>query len=77
MNSNNVTVCGDAVGNVIGISSKNPEWGYIRVEQKGAHIAEGGWLKTIKKSSKTKRGPMVPFLSSISKDSILSYLPPP
>lgn len=40
----NVTVTADATGSVVAVS-KNPEFGYIRVEQKRMIVGEDGWLR--------------------------------
>ncbi len=50
----NVTVMADDLGNVIGLSKNNPEYGYIRVEQSANQISEGGWLKLVKRSTLIK-----------------------
>ena len=49
-----VIVTTDTLGNVIGISTKNPEYGYIRVEQQAKQISEGGWFKFVKRSALIK-----------------------
>ena len=48
------TVMADTIGNTIGISENNPEYGYIRVEQVTNQISEGGWLKLVKRSALIK-----------------------
>lgn len=45
-----VTVTADKNGNVINVSA-NPEYGYIRLEQKTIQIDEKGWLKSVKRST--------------------------
>lgn len=40
----NVTVTADTTGSVVAVS-KNPEFGYIRVEQKRMIVGEDGWLR--------------------------------
>lgn len=49
-----VSVCGDPQGSIIGISSNNPEYGYVRVECAAREIREGGWLKYVKRSALIK-----------------------
>jgi len=46
-----VKVVADSNGNVIGRSVNNPEYGYIRLEQKTIQIDQNGWLKSVKRSS--------------------------
>ena len=50
MNANKVTVSADADGNVINVS-KNPEFGYIRVEQQTPVVTTDGWLRISKRST--------------------------
>lgn len=45
-----VTVTADKNKNVINVSA-NPEYGYIRLEQKTIQIDEKGWLKSVKRST--------------------------
>lgn len=45
-----VTVTADKNKNVISVSA-NPEYGYIRLEQKTIQIDEKGWLKSVKRST--------------------------
>lgn len=52
--STKVKITADQNGNVVGISSKNPEYGYIRVEQQAVQISEQGWLKNVKRSALIK-----------------------
>lgn len=47
-------VAADKNGNVIGISQKNPEYGYIRVEQQTVQINDQGWLRNSKRSALIK-----------------------
>lgn len=49
-----VTVTDDSMGNIIGISQNNPEYGYIRVEHIANQISEGGWLRQVKRSALIK-----------------------
>lgn len=49
-----VTVTADPLGNVIGVSENNPEYGYIRVESIATQISEGGWLRQVKRSALIK-----------------------
>lgn len=49
-----VTVTADKNGNVIGISSNNPEYGYIRVEQLTVQINDQGWLRNVKRGALIK-----------------------
>jgi hypothetical protein len=53
MNQSEVVVCGDALGNVIGVSRNNPEWGYVLVEQSCATI-NNGWVQVGKRSALIK-----------------------
>jgi hypothetical protein len=52
--SSKVIVAADQQGNIIGISSNNPEQGYVRVEQIVRVISEQGWLKNSKRSALIK-----------------------
>ena len=47
-------VTADQNGNVIGVSQKNPEYGYIRVEQQIVQINDQGWLRNSKRSALIK-----------------------
>ena len=49
-----VRVTGDENGNVIGVSTNNPEYGYVRVEQSVTQINEQGWLRISKRSALIK-----------------------
>lgn len=49
-----VTVAADKNGNVIGVSTNNPEYGYLRVEQTATQINEQGWLRNVKRSALIK-----------------------
>jgi hypothetical protein len=49
-----VVVTADQNGNVIGQSEKNPEYGYVRVEQVGTFINDQGWLRISKRSALIK-----------------------
>jgi hypothetical protein len=62
-----VTVVADSNGNIIGQSQNNPDYGYIRVEQKTIQISEQGWLKSVKRSSLLK-GKMDDLLAAGYKD---------
>jgi len=62
-----VVVVADKNGNIIGQSSNNPEYGYIRVQQKTIQINEQGWLKTVKRSAILK-GKMEDLLSAEYKE---------
>lgn len=46
-----VVVVADKNGNIIGQSTNNPEYGYIRVQQKTVQISDQGWLKTVNRSA--------------------------
>jgi hypothetical protein len=48
-----VKVVADVNGNIIA-KSKNPEYGYLRVEQDTIQISEKGWLKAVKRSALIK-----------------------
>lgn len=50
MNTNKVRVTADADGNVVNVS-KNPEVGYIRLEQKVPFITADGWLRVTKRTT--------------------------
>jgi len=56
MNTKNSTVkvTADELGNVIGISINNPEYGYVRVEQVGGQFREGGWFSMSRRSALIK-----------------------
>lgn len=49
-----VKVVADKLGNIIGPSPNNPEYGYIRVEQQTIQINHEGWLKSVKRSALIK-----------------------
>ena len=49
-----VLVMADKNGNVIGQSEKNPEYGYVRVEQIGTFINDQGWLRVSRRSALIK-----------------------
>ena len=49
-----VKVMADDKGNVIGVSQKNPEYGWIRVEQTASVINDQGWLRNVKRSALIK-----------------------
>jgi len=49
-----VTVAADKNGNVIGVSTNNPEYGYLRVEQTTTQINDEGWLRNVKRSALIK-----------------------
>lgn len=51
---NKVYVTADALGNVIGVSPNNPDYGWIRVETIVNEIKEGGWFKLVKRSALIK-----------------------
>lgn len=46
-----VTVKANEAGLVVVPSNNNPEFGYIRLEQKDNVIGEGGWLRPVVKST--------------------------
>ena len=48
-----VRVTADKLGNIIGTSKKNPEYGYIRVEQV-VPIFQSGWVRLSKRSALIK-----------------------
>jgi hypothetical protein len=52
--SSKVKVTADQNGNVVGVSTNNPEYGYIRVEQQAVQINEQGWLRNVKRSALIK-----------------------
>ena len=54
MNTSPVTITSDALGNVIGVSKNNPEYGYLRIEQTVTQISEGGWVRPVKRSTLLK-----------------------
>lgn len=49
-----VTITADKDGNIIGISQKNPEYGYVRVEQVIPVIDNNGWFRLSKRSALIK-----------------------
>lgn len=49
-----VTVTADVLGNVVGVSPNNPEYGYIRVESYTNEISNDGWLKPVRRSALIK-----------------------
>lgn len=52
--SNNVKVTGDEFGNVINLSTNNPEYGYVRIEQTVNIVSEDGWFRPTKRSALLK-----------------------
>jgi hypothetical protein len=46
-----VKIVADDNGNVIAVSKNNPEYGYVRLEQKSIQIDHNGWLKSVKRST--------------------------
>lgn len=52
--SNKVKVTGDEFGNVINVSEKNPEYGYVRIEQHVNVVTEDGWFRPTKRSALLK-----------------------
>lgn len=62
-----VKVVADSNGSIIGQSQNNPEYGYIRIEQKTIQISEQGWLKSVKRSTLLK-GKMEDLLNSGYKE---------
>lgn len=62
-----VLVVADKNGNIIGQSTNNPEYGYIRVQQHTVQINDQGWLKTVKRSAILK-GKMEDLLSAEYKE---------
>lgn len=49
-----VKVVSDDHGNIINVSQKNPEYGYVRVEQRVSIINDKGWLRLTKRSALIK-----------------------
>ena len=49
-----VVVTADKNGNVVGVSEKSPEYGYVRVEQVSSQINDQGWLRTVRRSALIK-----------------------
>jgi hypothetical protein len=49
-----VVVTADQLGNVVGVSANNPEYGYVRVEQTTTQISDQGWLRPSKRSALIK-----------------------
>jgi len=49
-----VVVTADKNGNVVGVSEKSPEYGYVRVEQSGSFINDQGWLRISRRSALIK-----------------------
>jgi hypothetical protein len=62
-----VVVVADKNGNIIGQSTNNPEYGYIRVQQQTVQISDQGWLKTVKRSAILK-GKMEDLLGAEYKE---------
>ena len=54
MNNSKVVVAADKNGNVIGVSTNNPEYGYVRIEQTSVTINNDGWLRNSKRSALLK-----------------------
>ena len=52
--NNKVRVTADKNGNVVGVSQNNPEYGYIRVEQRVIQVNDQGWLRNTKRSALIK-----------------------
>lgn len=51
---NTVIVTADNLGNVLGISQNNPDYGYVRVEQFVMEYDESGWLQKKTRSALIK-----------------------
>lgn len=49
-----VRVVADKNGNIIGQSTNNPEYGYIRVQQQTVQINDQGWLRSVRRSALIK-----------------------
>lgn len=49
-----VTIAADKNGNIVGVSERNPEYGYVRVEQVVRSINHEGWLRVSKRSALIK-----------------------
>jgi hypothetical protein len=62
-----VRVVADKKGNIIGQSTNNPEYGYIRVQQQTIQINDQGWLKSVRRSSLIK-GKMEDLISADYKE---------
>lgn len=58
-----VRVVADAQGNVIGVSQNNPDYGFIKLEQKTIQINQEGWLKSVKRTAILK-GKMTDLLEA-------------
>jgi hypothetical protein len=65
--NNKVTVAADKNGNVIGVSTNNPEYGYIRLEQNAVQINDQGWLRNVRRSALIK-GKVEDLLSANYKE---------
>jgi hypothetical protein len=62
-----VRVVADKKGNIIGQSTNNPEYGYIRVQQQTIQINDQGWLKSVRRSALIK-GKMEDLISADYKE---------
>lgn len=49
-----VVVKADDLGNVIGISKNNPEYGFVKVQQTAVQINDQGWLKHVVRTALIK-----------------------
>lgn len=54
MKNGKVRVTADQNGHIIGVSTNNPEYGYVRVQQQCTLIDTKGWLKIAKRSALIK-----------------------
>jgi hypothetical protein len=54
MTQGKVVVKADELGNVIGVSKNNPEYGYIKIQQSSIQINEQGWLRPVVRTALIK-----------------------
>ena len=54
MTEGKVVVKADELGNVIGVSKNNPEYGYVKVQQSTIQINDQGWLRPVVRTALIK-----------------------
>jgi len=67
--STHVKVVADKLGNIIGMSQNNPEYGFVRVEQNVMVINHQGWLRNAKRYALIK-GKVKDLLDAEFKDGL-------
>lgn len=54
MTESKVVVKADDLGNVIGVSKNNPEYGYVKIQQSTIQINDQGWLRPVVRTALIK-----------------------